>query len=219
MKPLAWTAIGLVLALAGPGLVALASRRATAAEETVAQSFPWLLAFAALVVCVAAVAHWGERLLPADVGFGRLSLVSIPSAIALTLFLVLVFGPLAYRALAATGLGGFDAALGRLSALPAWYLALTVIVVAAGEEWLYRGYAIERLATLTGNLWTAGAISLLAFGLAHLPLWGLGPSLTTLVSGGLFTALYIWRRDIVFLMLAHVATDLYGIVVAPRGGM
>jgi len=211
------TFAGLVLALAGPGVIALASKQATAGEVTVGQSVPWLFAFAALIAAVAAIARWGERLAPADIGFGRMSLASIPSGIALALFFIVVFGPLAYRALASTGLGGFDAALGRLSALPAWYLALTVIVVAAGEEWLYRGYAVERLMALTGNIWAAGAISLLAFGLAHLPLWGLGPSLTTLVSGGLFTALYIWRRDIAFLMLAHVATDLYGIVVAPRG--
>jgi hypothetical protein len=32
------------------------------------------------------------------------------------------------------------------------YLCLNVVVVAAGEEWLYRGYAIERLQALTGAL-------------------------------------------------------------------
>jgi membrane protease YdiL (CAAX protease family) len=40
-------------------------------------------------------------------------------------------------------------------------------------------------------------------------------ALTTLVSGGLLTALYVWRRDITALVLAHVATDLYGLVIAP----
>jgi len=43
----------------------------------------------------------------------------------------------------------------------------------------------------------------------------LAVSLTTLVSGGIMTALYIWRRDVSFLMLAHVITDLYGLVIAP----
>jgi membrane protease YdiL (CAAX protease family) len=216
MSRTAWTFVGLVLALIGPGAIALAWTRLTRGEATVGRDLPWIIAFAALVTAVAAITFFGERLAPADLGFGRMSWISIPSAVALALFLVLVFGPLAHRALAATGLGGFDAGLARLSDLPAWYLALTVIIVAAGEEWLYRGYAVERLAAATGNIWAAGAISLLVFALVHLPLWGLGPSLTTLVSGGLFTALYIWRRDISFLMLAHVATDLYGILAVPK---
>ena len=103
-----------------------------------------------------------------------------------------------------------------LAALPSWYLALTIVIVAGGEEWLYRAYAVERLITLTGSGMAAACLSLLAFGLAHLPLWGIGASLTTLVSGALFTALYLWRRDISFLILAHVATDLYGLVLTPR---
>jgi hypothetical protein len=47
-----------------------------------------------------------------------------------------------------------------------------------------------------------------------LPLWGPGVALSTLVSGGVLTAPYLWRRDVLFLMLAHVATDLYGLVLA-----
>jgi membrane protease YdiL (CAAX protease family) len=103
-----------------------------------------------------------------------------------------------------------------LAGLPSWYLALTIVIVAAGEEWLYRGYAVERLIALTGSGMAAACLSLLAFGLAHLPLWGIGASLTTLVSGALFTGLYLWRRDVSFLILAHVATDLYGLVLAPH---
>jgi membrane protease YdiL (CAAX protease family) len=90
-----------------------------------------------------------------------------------------------------------------------------VVVVSASEEWLYRAYAIERLQAMVSRPSLAGALSLAAFGLAHLPLWGPGVALTTLVSGGVFTALYIWRRDITALILAHVITDLYGLVVVP----
>ena len=98
-----------------------------------------------------------------------------------------------------------------LGALPRWYLILTIVLVAAGEEWLYRGYAIERLEAVTGTPWLAGIVSLAAFAAAHLPVWGLGVSLTTVVSGGILTALYIRQRDVVFLILAHVATDLCGL--------
>ena len=83
-------------------------------------------------------------------------------------------------------------------------------------EWLYRAYAIERLEAVTGRTWFAASASLLAFVVAHLPVWGPGVALTTVVSGGILTALYLWRRDIAFLILAHILTDLYGLVVAMR---
>jgi membrane protease YdiL (CAAX protease family) len=168
----------------------------------------------ALVAAVAMIALRGEKLTPADIGFGRMSWLSIPFAIALALFFILFFGPIASWVLARSGLGSFDPGRHSLATLPTWYLCLTVVVVAAGEEWLYRGYAIERLEVLTGKAWPAGGVSLLAFTLVHLPLWGIGASLTTFVSGGILTALYIWRRDISFLMLAHVVTDLYGLVIS-----
>lgn len=98
--------------------------------------------------------------------------------------------------------------------MPTWYLCLTVVVVATGEELLYRGYAIGRLQAVTGSLWLAAALSLAASSLSHLPLWGLGASLTSAVSGGIVTALYVWRKDVAFLVIGHVLTDLYGLVFA-----
>jgi membrane protease YdiL (CAAX protease family) len=217
MKPTAATFIGIALALFGPPLIALCWQRATPGPATAGASAPWLLGFAVLVAGVAAIAAFAEGLGFADIGFGRISWQSITWAIALTLFLILAYGPAVAWLLAKSGLGGFEAGQSRLAALPSWYLALTIVIVAAGEEWLYRGYAVERLAALTSNIYVAGGLSLIAFGLAHLPLWGIGVSLTTLLSGAISTGLYIWRRDVSFLMLAHVATDLYGLVIAPAG--
>ena len=148
-------------------------------------------------------------------GFGRLDWLTLPIALALAAFFIFVFGPAAYWFLVTTRLGSFAGGESTLVLLPKWFLILDLVVVAASEEWLYRAYAIERLQALVGRPWLAGALSLGAFGLAHLPLWGPGVALTTLVSGGVFTALYLWRRDIAALILAHVITDLYGLVVAP----
>ena len=55
-----------------------------------------------------------------------------------------------------------------------------------------------------------------AFGAAHVPLRGLAAALTALVSGGILAAVYVWRRDVVALIFAYVATDLYGILLAPQ---
>lgn len=211
----ALTGLGLVLALIGPGVVALLALPATGASFALPSSAIWLCVFIALFGAVATIATMGEGLSWADLGFRHTGRYTIPTSITLSLFFILVFGPLAYWVLARSGLGSFAAGQSALAALPLWYLCLTIIIVGAGEEWLYRGYAIERLEALTGNPWLAAGISLFAFALVHLPLWGSGVALTTVVSGGILTAVYLWRRDVMALILAHVATDLYGLVPAP----
>jgi membrane protease YdiL (CAAX protease family) len=53
-----------------------------------------------------------------------------------------------------------------------WYLVIAVVVGSIAEEVLYRGYAVECIASLTGSYWFGGIISVSVFGLAHVPLWG-----------------------------------------------
>lgn len=212
----ACTFVGLTLALIGPGVIALLWDRMTPRQPSLGDSAPWLAAFALLIAAVAAIAFGCERLTLTSVGWGEMSWNSLFYAAALTPFFIFIFGPLAVRALAKMELASFDAGRNRFAALPSWYLCLTIVIVAGGEEWLYRAYAIERLYAMTASIWLAGAASLLVSAAVHLPLWGVGVSLTTLVSGGIFTVMYIWRRDISCLILAHVATDLYGLLIAPR---
>lgn len=209
------TCIGLTLALVGPGVVAQASRAAAHGRPTtLAVAAPWLAIFATLIAAVFAIARLGEGLRPGELGFGRLDWLTAPIAVALAAFFIFVLGPAAYWLLMATHLGSFASGEGAMALLPKWFLMLDIVIVAAGEEWLYRAYAIERLQALFGRPWLAGALSLIAFALAHLPLWGPGVALTTVISGGVFTAFYLWRRDITALILAHVITDLYGLVIA-----
>jgi membrane protease YdiL (CAAX protease family) len=206
----------LALALIGPGLVALLSRAAAHGRPTtLAVAAPWLAIFAALTLAVWAIARFGEGLRLSALGFGRVGWLTLPTAAALAAYFIFVFGPAAWWFLVTTHLPSFAGGESTLALLPKWFLVLNVVIVAAGEEWLYRAYAIERLQALVGRPWLAGLIALAAFGLAHLPLWGPGVALTTLVSGGVFTALYLLRRDITALILAHVLTDLYGLVIAP----
>ncbi len=133
--------------------------------------------------------------------------------IALALFFIYVFSPAAYRALRHLKVKGFEKGLSRLAGLPVWYLFSAVLIGASAEEVLYRGYAIERLASWTGSYWLGGLTSLIAFGVAHVPMWGFWPALTTLVSGGILTAFYIWQQDLVLNITAHLITDFVGIVL------
>jgi membrane protease YdiL (CAAX protease family) len=99
----------------------------------------------------------------------------------------------------------------RLFAIPVWFRVLLGISGGAIEELFYRGYAIERLATITGRPWLAGLISAVIFGLSHIPYWGLGFALAAdLPAGLLMSAFYIWRRDLLANIFAHSA----GLVIA-----
>jgi membrane protease YdiL (CAAX protease family) len=209
------TILGIALALLGPGVVAFLSVRYAGVSQPLAIRSLGLLGFLALVAAVILIARHGEHLAWSDVGFGRVSWASVGWAASLVCFLAFVFGPLAAAFLARLGADSFSEGMASLSGLPFWYLILTIVLVAAGEEWLYRGYAIERLAVVIGNIWPAAMISLIAFAAAHIPMWGVGPSLGALLGGALFTALYVWRRDVTFLIVAHVITDLYGLAIAP----
>ena len=81
------------------------------------------------------------------------------------------------------------------------------------EEVLYRGFALDHLARLSGSDWMAAALVVAAFGLAHVPLWGWAPALTTAISGAALTLFYLWHRDLAANIAAHVATDFVGIVL------
>lgn len=90
--------------------------------------------------------------------------------------------------------------------MPIWLLVCAGITAGVVEELLYRGYAIERLSALTGNIWLGALLSLAAFVTVHVPWWGVGAALAVLPAGALLTVLYVWRRDIAANMVAHAGT-------------
>ena len=92
-----------------------------------------------------------------------------------------------------------------------WFRVLLGISGGAIEEIFYRGYAIERLATITGRPWLAGLIAAVIFGLSHIPYWGLGFALAADPPFGLLmSAFYLWRRD----LLANIFAHSTGLVIA-----
>lgn len=97
--------------------------------------------------------------------------------------------------------------------VPLWLLITTPIVAGVTEEIVYRGYAIERLTFLTGRRWLAGLIAGAAFLAVHAA-WG-GAQLILVAFGTvIFVGLYLWRRDLPCVILAHVLADLIGFALA-----
>jgi hypothetical protein len=145
------TLIGLVLALIGPGMIALWTKRLGSTLLPLSLRATGLLAFVILVGAVLTIALWVEKLSWSEIGFGRVSWRSPLWAVALAVLLVFVYGPIATAALARFG-GTFRMGASSLAGLPRWYPASAIVIVAAGQEWLYRGYALERLQVLTGSI-------------------------------------------------------------------
>jgi membrane protease YdiL (CAAX protease family) len=115
----------------------------------------------------------------------------------------------------ALGLRGYAAAMEKALVLPVWFRVVAVVTAGIVEETLFRGYAVTRLAQLTGSLWLAAALAVAIFAALHLPVWGAGPSLAFFIGGVATTAFFIWRRDLLAMIIAHVAVDAWGFVVAP----
>ena len=209
------TLVGLLLALAGPPLIALLGSRPASGPP----SLPGLLLGQALLAGLAAavvaiVLLWEGQPLR-SIGLKPPGWSTVAWGVGMAAFFILLLGPLLLRLPGWLGLGGFAPTLARLASLPLWYLLLAVLVGGVAEEVLYRGYALDRLGILLGSPWLAGLVVVLLFGFAHVPLWGIGPALTMTISGAALTLFFLWHGDLLANIIAHVTTDFAGIVLHP----
>jgi len=92
---------------------------------------------------------------------------------------------------------------------------IAVAVAGIGEEILFRGFTVTRLAMLTGRTWLAALITVVGFYLIHVPVWGWGFALGGLVSGAAVRAFFVWCKDLLAVIIFHVSTDAIGLIVAP----
>jgi membrane protease YdiL (CAAX protease family) len=209
------TLLGLGLALFGPFALALADE-GRRGKPGLAGSLLGEAAYVGLVAVVLWIAFVPAGLTPEALGLGALRWQSVAWGAALLLFFQCVYGPALYWALRRLRLPGFAGGLAKLQSQPLWVLVLAVAIGGTAEELLYRGYAIAQLERLGAALWLAALLPLVVFTFAHIPLWGLAPALTTFFAGGIFTLFFLWQRDLWPNVIAHVATDFVGIVLALR---
>ena len=90
--------------------------------------------------------------------------------------------------------------------LPVWLIFLVVVRAGVVEEFFYRAYSIDRLERLGLGRIAASIIPLVIFAAAH---WsgGLVNFLMAFVLGTIFTAFYLWRRDLVSNIFGHFLID------------
>jgi membrane protease YdiL (CAAX protease family) len=206
LRPAPATIPTLLLALAGPPLLVLASHRIFGPVPPIATELWLQVLFCAIPAAVILVVLYLERLPLTSIGLRRPDRWTIVSGLLLALG-VLVLLPLVTDPLVTRLHGGrVDAGMHRIAGWPAWFRLFVAVTSGFAEETLYRGYAIERLAMLTGRRWLGGVLAALAFAAAHIPAWGLGFSLAAdLPFSVVMTLFYLWRRDLLANGLAHSA--------------
>lgn len=152
---------------------------------------------------------------PQALGLVPVGIKTLLFGLGLALLFVVVVGPVLMRVPNWLGLGGFEDTLSKLARLPAWYLVLAVVVGGAVEEVLYRGVSLAVFEALGVAPPLAAPIIVLVFAAAHIPMWGVGPAVTTARSGALLTGFYLWHGDLLANIIAHTLTDFVGIALGP----
>jgi membrane protease YdiL (CAAX protease family) len=194
----------LLFALAGPPLLVVASLRIFGPAPPIAIELCLQLLFCAIPVVVILVVRYFERLPLASIGLRRPDWKTVVSGLVVAA-VVLVLLPLVTDPLVARLHDGrVEAGIQRIARWPWWFRLFVAVTSGFAEETLYRGYAIERLAMLTGRRRIAAALAAVVFAIAHTPAWGLGFALVVdLPFGVLMSICYLWRRDLLANGLAH----------------
>jgi uncharacterized protein len=105
-----------------------------------------------------------------------------------------------------------SAASNAFDKFPVWLIFLIVVRAGVVEEFFYRAYSIDRLERLGLGRIAASLIPLVIFAAAH---WsgGLVSFLMAFVLGTIFTAFYLWRRDLVSNIFGHFLIDFVASVI------
>jgi uncharacterized protein len=211
------TTTGLIVALAGPFLVQfvlapliLQSPLRQSSAVLLSQGMLWLLAGT-----VIAISRLWERKPWSWLGLRAISLRAALMACALGVALGVAVPALTVavnRLLSPSDGGTVDSVAASGSA---WLLLLVVLTASVTEELLFRAYLIERLTRLTGSPWPGALLSLTAFVAFHLQGWNLGHVVgVVLPLGAVMTALYLWRRNLLFVIITHFLLDLPIVLIA-----
>lgn len=205
------TIIGLLIALGGP--VALTGHWGGISGRKSSSTKDQIVLWAVLALVITMII-FGEGLSLDSIGLHAPTWGTLLWGITAAAFIE-VTGAIIFPFLTRTGIVDYSKKMAVLEEWPLWLILFAVLTAGVVEEALYRGYAIERFRWISGSYWWAAAISLVIFGLVHLPFWGRGALVWSFFAGGVFTVLYLRRHDLLACMLAHTICDLKALLIDP----
>jgi membrane protease YdiL (CAAX protease family) len=207
--------IGLLVTFGGTlALISPASRLLGRAEAVLTKLLEQAVLWLILGMVVAIVVLW-EREPLASLWLQPFRWQSIAWGLLLAAAQIYLAFPLRVWLIRALRLPGFDAGLESVLAFPVWLRVVMVVSAAVVEETLFHGYALTRLGALLGSTWLGALVLVPAFALVHLPAWGRGVVVSLLPSGALAAAFFIWRQDLLAMVVAHAVVDAVGLILSP----
>ena len=205
---------GLLVAWGGTALlVSPVAKSLTGSLSVVTAVLGQLALWALCLVVIGIVTLWEKQPL-ASLWLKPLQWQSLAWAGALIVITLSLF-PVTEWIRNAAGLPGYASGMETALAYPAWLRILAAVTAGIVEETMFRGFAVTRLLQLSGNTLVAIGLSSAVFGALHLPLWGTGPSLAFFLGSLAATAFFVWRRDLLAMIIAHAAVDVWGLAMTP----
>ncbi len=172
--------------------------------------------YAAVVLAIALL--WERRLL-ASIGLRKPTLASLGFGFAGAVAMVgagLLAGYVVYGLLHQPEHADAQAAaLVRGSAVYALCLSVRAGII---EEIFFRGLAIEQLTSLTGSRWLSALIAAVVFVLIHALHFDWVQLIPIAAVTIVLTGLYLWQRDLMANIIAHVVVDAAGLVTLALQG-
>jgi CAAX protease family protein len=203
--------IGLVIAFGWPLILMIpgvSTHSLTSVRDNVIDMLLKWVVVAVLGVIVFSVQRWGAP----DLGIRGLGWRDILAALAGVAAAFILSG-------IATSVVRMPSSVSNVRGLAEAPMGLRIAMVltaAITEEFIYRGFGIEELASLTGSRWLGGVLSWILFSVSHAGLYGLSAALLVpALVGGVLTALYLWRRNLPSCMLMHAIIDGTMILLVP----
>jgi uncharacterized protein len=95
-----------------------------------------------------------------------------------------------------------------------WHFIVLVLIIVPGEEIFWRGFVQKRLMSYF-NPWTSILLASILYASVHIYSGQFILVLAALVAGIIFGSLYMWRRSIPFVIIAHLTFDLLLLVIFP----
>ena len=207
----AWTYAGLAIALFGAPAVVILFKFAGFSRADFGATVVRELIILALVAILLWIIRSREKLPLSSIGLKRQKIVP---ALLWSLAVMVMFGVGIAGCLLVFPLIGLTYGSSSGPAVPIGVSLLLYARAGIAEEVFYRGYAIERIEALTGNRAVAAAVPLLIFAGSHFS-QGTAGILITFVIGAIATAIYLWKRNLLILILAHFMVDFIPNVLLP----
>lgn len=154
-----------------------------------------------------------EKRTIASIGWKKMTVKSTFWGFGLGVLLFILFGVIT-MAIQAIGLELNQETAELIASQPFPFLMLIALRAGVVEEVLYRGYAFERIFDLTKSKFLAALVPVIIFALAHLS-WGIGHLVFVFFAGGLFMLVYISKRNLALIIIAHFVTDVIALLVLP----